>query len=233
MPDDALFSAAEGAASREVRLRELELAVKKLQPKTKDGWEKLQALSPIMSGVLVAVVGYFLTGSVNSALQRQQLQLSNVAEMRELLVQLGSDDANQVNSAAFALSAFGKPAVPALIAALAAGGELRAPATEAALRGIGLNDPDAVCAPARRMLDNRAAVYSWLAHLSAVRLLGDMECRGARRSVEAYAKAVEDVKTESDVSAFASRVTTDPPLDFEGIGRLSSELQRTLTVLRQ
>jgi hypothetical protein len=232
MPDAALATAAEAAASREVRLAQLEETIKKLQPKKKDAWEKLQALSPLISGILVAVVGYFLTGSVNSAIQRQQLQLSNVREMRELLVQLGADDPGQVYSAAFALSAFGRPAVPALIAALAAGGELRAPATEAALRTIGLNDPDAVCEPARRILDSRSAVYSWLAHLSAIRLLGDLECRGASRSVAVYAKSVDAVRAPPDVTTFAARVAADPPLDFEGIGRLQTELQRTMKVLQ-
>ena len=109
--DDALL--AEAAAAREARLSRIEDGLKKLQPKQKDGWEKLQALTPLVSGILVAVVGYFLTGSVNNAIQRQQLQLSNVKEMRELLAQLNTADSTLADSAAFTLSAFGRPAVAA------------------------------------------------------------------------------------------------------------------------
>ena len=123
MHDDAAATAAQAAAERETRLRRIEEELKKLQPKRKDGWEKLQALTPLVSGVLLAFVGYFLTGSVNNAIQRQQLQLSNVKEMRELLAQLETADSNQADVAAFTLSAFGRPAVPPLMAALLSGGE--------------------------------------------------------------------------------------------------------------
>jgi hypothetical protein len=231
MQDDALSVAAEAAAAREARLSQLEQAIKKLQPKTRDRWEKLQAVTPLISGLLVVIVGYYLTGSVNNAIQRQQLQLSNVREMRELLAQLNTADANQAESAAFTLSAFGRPAVPALVAALAAGGEVRAPAAEGALRTIGLNDPEAVCEPARKLLDNRSGSFSWIAHLSAIRLLGDMECRGARTSVEAFAQALGTVRNPSDLGAFAWRFAPDPPLDLDGVGRLKAELERTLKIL--
>lgn len=224
---------AEVAAAREARLARLEEAVAKLQPKRKDVWEKLQALGPIVSGVLVAVVGYWLTGSVNNAIQRQQLQLSNVKEMRDLLGQLNTADADQAEAAALTLSAFGRPAVPAVMGALAAGGEVRAPAAERALRAIGLNDPDAVCEPARKVVDNRTARFTWLAHLAALRLLGDLECRGARASVEAYARALAALRSADDLKAFASRVEPEVPLDRESVDQLAAQANRTLGILRQ
>ncbi len=232
MPDDERATDAEAAAAREARLSRLEEGVKKLQPKQKDGWEKLQALTPLVSGVFVAIVGYFLTGSVNNAIQRQQLQLSNVKEMRELLAQLNTADSNQAEAAAFTLSAFGRPAVPALVAALLAGGEVRAPAAERALRAIGLNESEAVCEPVRKVLDNRTGRFPWVAHLSAIRLLGDLECRRARASVEAYARALDRIKSPGDVSAFASRVDADPPLDFAAVEQLQAEAARTLRIFR-
>jgi hypothetical protein len=231
MTEDALTDAAEAAAAREARLSQLEQDVKKLQPKTKDPWEKLQAVGPLISGLLVAIVGYLLTGSVNNAIQRQQLQLSNVREMRDLLAQLNAADADQADVAAFTLSAFGRPAVPALMAALAAGGEVRAPATERALRAIGLGDPEAVCGPARQLLDNRSGRFPWVAHLSAIRLLGDLECRGARTSVESFARALDVIHKPSDLGTFAWRVAPDPPLDLDGVGRLKTELERTRRIL--
>ena len=228
--DDALL--AEAAAAREARLSRIEDGLKKLQPKQKDGWEKLQALTPLVSGILVAVVGYFLTGSVNNAIQRQQLQLSNVKEMRELLAQLNTADSTLADSAAFTLSAFGRPAVAPLVAAMVAGGEVRAPAAERALRAIGLNEAEAVCEPVRKVLDNRTGRFPWVAHLSAIRLLGDLDCRGAGASVEAYARALDQIKSPGDVSAFASRVDVDPPLDLAAVEQLRLEAARTLRILR-
>ncbi len=230
-----MVNAAEGAAAREARLRRLEDELKKLQPKRKDFWEKLQAsssLSSLISALLVVIVGYYLTGSVNNAIQRQQLQLSNVKEMRDLLAELDTADINQANAAAFTLSAFGRPAVPALMAALLSGGDVRAPAAERALRAIGLNDSEAVCGPARKVLDNRSGRFTWLAHLAAIRLLGDLECRGARVSVEAYAQALGQVRSPADVSAFAPRYSPDLQVDGDAVGQLRTETERTLTILR-
>jgi hypothetical protein len=224
---------AELAAAREARLVRLEEAVAKLQPKRKDAWEKLQSVGTLASGVLVAVVGYFLTGSVNNALQRQQLQLSNVKEMRDLIGQLNTADADQADAAALTLSAFGRPAVPAVMGALVAGGEVRAPAAERALRAIGLDDPEAVCDPARKVIDNRTARFSWLAHLAALRLLGDLDCGGARESVEAYARALAGVRSADDLATFAARVDGEVPLDREGADQLGAQASRTLGALRR
>ena len=231
MPENADTLAAEAAAGREVRLHQLEQRLETLQPKRKDGWEKLEALTPLISGIVVAVVGYFLTGSVNNAIQRQELQLSNVKEMRDLLAQLNTADRDQAEAAAFTLSAFGRPAVAPLMAALLAGGEVRAPAAERALRAVGLTEATAVCEAAAKVLENRGARVSWVAHLSAIRLLGDLECRDARRSVEAYAQTLDAIKTPDDVSGFASRLDPDPPLDFAAIEQLKAEAERTVRIL--
>lgn len=233
VPDDRLTTAAEAAAAREARLGHVEQELKKLQPTRKDGWEKLQAVTPMVSGLLVVIVGYFLTGSVTNAIQRQQLQLSNVTEMRDLLAQLDTADTGQAEAAAFTLSAFGRPAVPALMAALIAGGEVRAPAAERALRAIGLADPGAVCEATRKIIDNRTGRFSWVSHLSAVRLLGDLECRQARASVEAYAQALGAVRAPADLAAFTSRVDPDPPLDLGAVEQLKTETERALRMLRQ
>ena len=232
MTDEAHAKAAEVAIARETRLTRLEDDVKKLKPKGKDGWEKLQAVTPLIAGVVLAFVSYLLTGSVNNAIQRQQLQLSNVKEMRDLLAQLDTADAAAAESAAFTLSAFGRPAVPPLMAALLAGGEVRAPAAERSLRAIGMNEPAAVCGPIRRVIDNRTGRFSWLAHLSSIRLIGDLECRDARASLESYSGALSRVKSAADVSQFASRVDAEPELDLSAVEQLQAETGRALRINR-
>ncbi len=232
MAHDAPAAASAADVDTERRLTRLEQAVKDVRPKTKDVWDRLQAISPLVSGVLVAFVGYLFTGSVNNAIQRQQLQLSNAKEMRELIVQLNSGNADEAQSVALTLSAFGGPAVPPLITVLVSGDDERASAAEQGLRAIGLGDSSAVCDPARKILDNRSGLVSWVACLSVIRLLGDMECTGARPSVEAFAKALEAAGQTPGSSPPGWRVAPKPPLDPIVLGQLKVELERTLTVLR-
>jgi hypothetical protein len=225
--------AAEEAASRETRLAMLEARLKTLEPKRKDTWEKLQALSPIISGLAVAVVGYFLTGSVTAALQREQVQLSNVKEMRELVSMLASADTTDqsARAAAHTISAFGKPAVTPLVATLAEGHDISAPAAEAGLRALGLSEPEAVCAPLTKMLQNTSGRFTWVAHLSAIRLVGDLECREARAVVSRYAGDADGVRTAAQLQAFATRMRSDPPVDQDAVSQLRQELARTRRVL--
>jgi len=229
-PDDALASAAALAAERETRLRRIEDDLKNLKPKRKDSWEKFQVLTPLIAALAVAVVGYFLTGSVNNAIQRQQLQLSNVKEMREMLLELPTADPVKAEATGFTLGVFGRPAVPALMAALIAGGEARAPASEIALREIGFDDPAAVCGPVRKIIDDRKGRYSWLAHLSALKLIGDLGCTDARDSVDKYANALAAAQT--DLKSFATYVSADPALDASAIGQLDKQTQRAIQMLR-
>lgn len=225
--------AAEGAASRETRLATLEARLKTLEPKQKDAWEKLQALSPIISGLAVAIVGYFLTGSVNAALQREQVQLSNVKEMRELVQTLAKAEATdqEARAAAHTLSAFGRHAVTPLLATLAEGHDISAPAAEAGLRALGLSEPAAVCAPLAKMLQNTSGRFTWVAHLSAIRLVGDLECRDARGVIGRYAADAEGVRTAAQLQAFAARMRSDPPVDLDAVSQLRQELARTRRVL--
>ena len=130
-------------------------------PKAKDSWDKAQAILPplatVVSGVVVAVVGYYLTGTLNATIQREQMQLANVKEMREQLQVLGSDrpDAGALRASAFTLSAYGAPAAPPLFAALIeedlhSHGDGRNEAMLDALRAIGLSDSAPVCNRAAR-----------------------------------------------------------------------------------
>src|ERR1700683_4192282 len=75
----------------------------------KDGWDKLQALAPLITGVVLAAIGYLLTGSVNQAVQKSQLQFNYVKEMQDLLVKLGDPKTTleEAKTTAVGLAAFG------------------------------------------------------------------------------------------------------------------------------
>lgn len=201
----------------------------------KDVWERLQAIGPVLTGVVVAVLGYWLTDSVNTALRRQELQLANAREMRELLATLVSETSSgeQAEVAALTMAAFGPPAVGPLVTALFAGGDVRAPAAEKALRAVGLGNADAVCGPMRRILGNHTGRFSWLTHLSAIRLIGDLECRDARPVLQHYSRVLDQVRGTDTIDVYARLVEAEPPVDLAAVDQLRGEMRRTMRILQE
>ena len=100
MPEGAKSTTTQGS-------REAESNKNGRQPR--DGWDKLQSLSPLITGIVLAVFGYFLTGSVNEAIQKSQLQFNYVKEMQDLLTKLNDPKTTLVEGRtdAVALAAFG------------------------------------------------------------------------------------------------------------------------------
>lgn len=196
-------------------------------------WKWFEALGPIVNGVVLAVVGYFLTGAVEAGFKRQELQLSNAVEMRDLLKTLQGQTVpyEEMEASALTLAAFGAPAVAPLMSALASGGELRGPAAETGLRAIGLAEPEAVCAPLERVLRNRSGRYPWLAHLSALRLVADVECREARPIVATYQRRLAGPLDEARLGELQRTYASDPALDRSAVEFLREQLDRTREAL--
>src|SRR5262247_2818604 len=97
-------------SSVEERIQTIEQKVAKLEKRPKDNWDKIQSVSALLSGLLVAVVGYFLTGMINRGLQERQFQFSSAKDMQELLARLNDPAVSLENkqSTALVLAAFGK-----------------------------------------------------------------------------------------------------------------------------
>jgi hypothetical protein len=192
--------------------------------------EVLGVLSPIVSGVVVALVAYFLTGSVTAALQREELQLSNVTEMRDLLLRLEGPKDEEWRAAAFTLSAFGAPAVTPLVTALATADQVRAPIIESALRGIGLTHPDAVCAPMTTVIDNRTGRFSYAMHHAAIRLIGDLACTAAAPALERY-EAIVKRAVEGDLNEYSALVDAATPPSPLAVAVIQEDVTRTTGIL--
>jgi hypothetical protein len=215
------------SATPEASPYRLDATVELRQPKEPDtgidwlAW--IQAISPI----LLALVGLYFTDTVRNGFERQQLQLANASGMQGLLVQLLGPNVSQIDAhaAAATLASFGPPAVAPLVSALAESDDVRTPAIEGALRAIGLNNPDAVCTPLMSIIQRRSGRYSWLMYRSAIRVLGDVRCRGARALLESYAAAL----------AAGSLKTFDPatddwaPMSPEVAQVLKEDLDRALS----
>ena len=101
----------------------------------------------------------------------------------------------------------------------------RTPAIEGALRAIGLNNAEAVCTPLMSIIQRRSGRYSWLMYRSAIRVIGDVRCQGARTLLESYSR---------DLAA-GSLKTFDPatddwaPMSPEVAQLLKADLDRALS----
>jgi hypothetical protein len=201
----------------------------------KDNWEKLQALSPLITGVVLAVVGYFLTGSVNQAFQKSQLQFSYVKEMQELLAKLGeSKTLEEAKTTAVALAAFGPYAIPPLLNEIQSGEMNRPAAGEYGLRAVALADPVKACPALGRVLENRTAAYNWLTHRAAVRILGSANCQSARPVIERYKARLQSASSSQEsFAAFQESVADEPAVTKETVDLLKSEVEKTLKLLEQ
>lgn len=199
--------------------------------KNRDFLDIVSAFAPILSGVIVAIVAYFLTDSVNTALKRQELQLSNATEMKALLLALEGPKPEEWRASAFTLSAFGAPAVPPLVSALTTADEVRTPIVEAALRGIGLENSKVVCKAMIAVLGNRTGRYTYLAHQSAIRLIGDLGCPEAGPVLERYSATVSAAIASGDLAPYSALVNPDKPPTAIAVQLVSEDLKRTSSIV--
>jgi hypothetical protein len=222
------------------RLAKVEAAV--AQPKRKDRWEKAQvvlsALAPLLTGVLLALVGYLLNGTINKALEQRKLELANVTQMRDLLVRMRTGNGNgqplseeEMNADAMALAAFGPYSVPPLIQLLQTGGDVGVRAANAGLRSLLLTYPVETCEQLGRALDNRSQAFSWQTHLRVVRLMGDLDCRPQAETLRSYRSLLATASHRAGLQQYQQAV--DPTADLDSIDQLNKELTRALSILER
>jgi hypothetical protein len=202
----------------------------------KDNWDKLQALSPLITGVVLAAIGYFLTGSVNQAFQTSQLQFNYVKEMQELLSKLGDPKINpeEAKTTAVALAAFGSFSIAPLLNEIQSGELNRPAAGEYGLRAVALADPANTCPALGRVLENRSAAYNWLTHRAAIRILGSANCQTARSVLGHYrARLARAASSPDGFAAFQETLTEEPHVTKETVDLLKAELEKTFKLLEQ
>jgi hypothetical protein len=177
----------------EERLTKIEAKIDKLSPpKTKDWWDRLQASSTLISSIGAAVLAFFLTGSVNQALQQRQYELSAVKEMKESIAALNKPDLSDAEAQAKAaeLAAFGRPAVPAFIHFLQSDNSGTVHGAERGLRLVGSLSPDDVCNQVTSILRNRSGLYTFHTHRRVLEIIADLDCYKSLPVVAAYNKAL-------------------------------------------
>ncbi len=213
-----------------------EAAGKSKGQKPKDHWDKLQALSPLITGIVLAAIGYFLTGSVNQALQKSQLQFSYVKEMQELLGKLSDPktDLEEAKSVAVALAAFGSYSIHPLLNEIESEAPNRQTAGEIGLRTATLADPKNACPALAGVLENRTAAYNWFTHRAAIRILGIANCQAARPVLTRYQSRLSAATASPEgYSAFQASLAGNPAVTRETVDELKAALEKTLKLLDQ
>jgi hypothetical protein len=155
-------------------------------------WLDPKLILPFAQSLVILLVGWWIKDGVSLALQKRQLDLANVREMRELLLELSkpSQDLVAYRATASALAPFGSYAIVPLILVIQDGEANQSLAAETGLRIIAIRDPEIVTAELIKILNNRSRLYGWRAHLSAVRLLGELGAGRARHACESYWRAL-------------------------------------------
>lgn len=221
--------------SRDERLKRVEDQLHELGRNRKDFWDKLHSVSPLVSGTVVVVVGFLLTGSVNVALQKRQLDLSTVKGMQESLAKMREPNATpgQTEAAAVALAAFGSHAVTSLISELQFGGTNRRNAAETGLRAVGLSDPKVVCGKLLTIVTNPSRLFNWHVHKSAIGILGDLNCEGAATTLREYLDLVERSKKDPQIREYKGWVNPKPAPTLKSIDLVEKELIKALEILEE
>jgi hypothetical protein len=217
----------------ECRVERIEKATAPPEPKKRDALGIIQILGPLVTPIVAGILGYSLITTVNLSLQRQQLQLSGAKEMQSLLADLANPDTSleKAEASAIALSAYGRFAIIPLINELEAKTLNSQIAAQMGLHAIGVQDHDETCKQLTKTIDNRTRLYSWITHRYSLRLLGELGCRQAIPSLQAY-KTVLGSGTENSVKTYANLVSDGNPPTLESVNNLKTEIDRSLEILR-
>jgi hypothetical protein len=204
--------------------------LKKARRSTLRDW--IQTLGPYLSGLIVLIVAFWLKDSVSLALQREELDLSYVKDVRELIANF--DKATEQSSAdanAIALAMYGRFSIVPLIERLESG-DVAKIAAERGLRLVGANQPEAACPRFARFLDDPARRFTWQTHKTFVRLLGASECVDHIAALEDYAAALDQAATNAEsLAAFTARFSDPGAVDAGSVDSLREVASESLVIL--
>jgi hypothetical protein len=192
--------------------------------------ERMQSWATILTPLLIAFLGWYLTDRVNETLKTRELQLGNAKEMQPLILQVESAKTpDEALSAGTALSAFGNTAIPPMMQLLRSGGSNSQQGAEEGLRTIGGADPASVCVQVAAILQNRTQLYSWQNQRSALRLIGQLDCQANKTLVQSFGEML----TTEGIEGYKAYVRDDPKPDQASLDNLSCQVTYTISLLNQ
>lgn len=220
----------ESALALDARLKSIESEVRKLRSSGLREW--IQTLAPYISGVLVIFFGWWIKDSVTFAMQREQLDLEYVKQMRDLIKDF--DEASTQTAAdanAVGLAMYGKHAIMPLVERLE-GGDIAPLAAERGLRLVGSEHAEASCPKFLEVINDRARRFKWQTHKALIRVIGQSACGNAGSDLQNYRTALQQLSAdENGLSTFAQRYSQKEGFDAESVAALVREIDRALEIL--
>ena len=221
----------ENAFALDARLKSLDADVRKLKGgSTIRDW--LQTLAPYVAGLVVLMVGFWIKDSVTLALQREQLDLQYVQQMRDLIKafdEAGSQTAADANAVGLAM--YGKHAIIPLVERLE-GGDVAPLAAERGLRLIGSEDPVAACPRFVKVIDDPSRRYKWQTHKTMIKVIGQSSCIDALPDLKSYRAELSSLgENTTKLVNFARRYSEVEGFDIESVSGLEQEIDTAFEIL--
>jgi hypothetical protein len=179
------FEAAMEVATIYDRLQKLENRAKE----KKDSWFDSQLFSSVLSGIILAAFGFFLTGRLEQAAKERELNVQSAKEMQELLVKISTGSKDEAEAAAVSLTTYGRYSIAPLIENLQYA--QRAVAAERGLQALALTNAKDLCDDLNTVLENRTQRYTAASHSAVIRVLGAADCREAKPALLRYADLIK------------------------------------------
>jgi len=190
------------------KVAELETTVLARQDPTRDFWDKVGIIMPVVTGLLtlfaslvLAGVAWLISGRVEQALRERQFQFENAKVVESSLERLGQGaDAATTRRISVSLAGYGRYAIAPLIQAMQNAAPEQMDALADGLRAVGVTDRAAVCDQLRSVLGNRTKLYHLDVQRSAAQGLGDLNCQSASAPLQEYITRLQIAKESGDMS---------------------------------
>jgi len=198
------------------RLKKIEekLEAAKGRAGDKDFWDKLQAsgATGIVSSIILALVGFMLTGAISNSVQQRQMELASVEKMQSLISALSDpmipEKDEDVDTTT--LAAFGKPAVPAFTTFLGKDTPTSLRIADKGLHMVGSAHPSWVCVHLTSIVRNRSGLYSWRTFSHTLDLVGDINCQSSQAAVQDFKDSTAAI---DKLNAFVNTRATQKDFD--------------------
>jgi hypothetical protein len=180
----------------------------------KDFWDKLQAsgATGMFSSIILALVGFMLTGAISNSVQQRQMELASVEKMQSLISALSNpmipEKDEDVDTTT--LAAFGRPAIPAFVTFLGKDTPTSLRIADKGLHMVGSAHPSWVCVHLTSILRNRSSLYSWRTFSHTLDLVGDINCQTSENAVGAFMTSAD---TLDKLNAFVNASATQKDFD--------------------
>jgi hypothetical protein len=192
-------------------------------------WYNADIVKTVLSGIILAAFGFFLTGRLEQSTKERELSTRNATDMQGPLLKLRSGNSQEAQAAAMSLTTYGSYAIPPLVESLQASPE-SATAAENGLKALALTDAEGVCVTLARVLANRTQRYDAQTHSAVIRVLGEADCQSSVPTLKEYATLISRADTDTAaLSAYQREVRGVSP---SNVTQMKRDLDNTFQLLR-